>query len=311
LLCSGYHSLSGKIMISDNSTITAKSSIATNTNLQIKHPFTFVKTQAEVPLTIAVKAVNEAGEVLDKFVACERPLTVYLNWRPIVTLMTLGAKPESLALGYLKNQGFISDVSLLDSVIVDWDVNSAAVITREQIADLDGKLSEKTVTSGCGQGTVYGSFMQDLEGITLPTPSLKQSTLYSLLKNINEYNETYKNAGAVHGCGLCEDDQIMAFVEDVGRHNAVDTLAGDMWLGQNPGDNKIFYTTGRLTSEMVIKVAKMGIPVLLSRSGVTQMGLELAQQLGITIIARAKGRHFLVYHGSENLQFDVNSDPVT
>ncbi|MGL4448929.1 formate dehydrogenase accessory sulfurtransferase FdhD [Shewanella sp.] len=271
-----------------------------------EHQFTLVKTQAQAPLTIAVKAVNEAGEVLDKFVACERPLTVYLNWRPIVTLMTLGAKPESLALGYLKNQGFISDVTQLESVIVDWEVNSAAVITRETIVDLDQKLSEKTVTSGCGQGTVYGSFMQDLEDIQLPRPSLKQSTLYQLLKNISEYNETYKNAGAVHGCGLCEAEQIMAFVEDVGRHNAVDTLAGDMWLAQERGDNKIFYTTGRLTSEMVIKVAKMGIPVLLSRSGVTQMGLELAQQLGITIIARAKGRHFLVYHGSENLEFDVN-----
>ncbi|MGE6433739.1 formate dehydrogenase accessory sulfurtransferase FdhD [Shewanella baltica] len=288
---------------------TDKEVAAANPTQKPHHQCSFVRTQAEVPLTIAVKAVNEAGEVLDKFVACERPLTVYLNWRPIVTLMTLGAKPESLALGYLKNQGFISDVSLLDSVIVDWDVSSAAVVTREQTTDLDEKLSEKTVTSGCGQGTVYGSFMQDLDNINLPTPSLKQSTLYSLLKNINEYNETYKNAGAVHGCGLCEDDRIMAFVEDVGRHNAVDTLAGDMWLTQDRGDNKIFYTTGRLTSEMVIKVAKMGIPILLSRSGVTQMGLALAQQLGITIIARAKGRHFLVYHGSENLQFDANTAP--
>ncbi|PIW62922.1 formate dehydrogenase accessory sulfurtransferase FdhD [Shewanella sp. CG12_big_fil_rev_8_21_14_0_65_47_15] len=294
-------------MSSDNSTSLDKQLHADNGHLPARRQFTFVKTQAEVPLTIAVKAVDETGEILDKFVACERPLTVYLNWRPIVTLMTLGAKPESLALGYLKNQGFISDVSLLDSVIVDWDVSSAAVITREQTADLDEKLAEKTVTSGCGQGTVYGSFMQDLDDIRLPIPQLKQSTLYSLLKNINEYNETYKNAGAVHGCGLCEADQIRAFVEDVGRHNAVDTLAGDMWLAQDRGDNKIFYTTGRLTSEMVIKVAKMGIPVLLSRSGVTQMGLELAQQLGITIIARAKGRHFLVYHGSENLEFDANT----
>jgi FdhD protein len=301
--------ISENITIPDNNMSTDSEIAAANPSQKTQHQCSFVRTQVEVPLTIAVKAVNEAGEVLDKFVACERPLTVYLNWRPIVTLMTLGAKPESLALGYLKNQGFISDVSLLDSVIVDWDVSSAAVVTREQIADLDEKLSEKTVTSGCGQGTVYGSFMQDLDGINLPTPSLKQSTLYSLLKNINEYNETYKNAGAVHGCGLCEDDKIMAFVEDVGRHNAVDTLAGDMWLTQDRGDNKIFYTTGRLTSEMVIKVAKMGIPILLSRSGVTQMGLALAQQLGITIIARAKGRHFLVYHGSENLQFDANTAP--
>ena len=156
---------------------TDKEVAAANPTQKPHHQCSFVRTQAEVPLTIAVKAVNEAGEVLDKFVACERPLTVYLNWRPIVTLMTLGAKPESLALGYLKNQGFISDVSLLDSVIVDWDVSSAAVVTREQTADLDEKLSEKTVTSGCGQGTVYGSFMQDLDNINLPTPSLKQSTL--------------------------------------------------------------------------------------------------------------------------------------
>ncbi|MCT7943486.1 MULTISPECIES: formate dehydrogenase accessory sulfurtransferase FdhD [Shewanella] len=265
----------------------------------------FVKTQTEVPLTLPVVAYNEEGEALDKFVACERPLTVYLNWQPIVTLMTLGAKPESLTLGYLKNQGFISDIHLLESVIVDWEVNSAAVITKENIDDLTEKLSEKTVTSGCGQGTVYGSFLQGLDEIHLPTPQLKQSVIYSLLKNISAYNDTYKNAGAVHGCGICVDDQILAFVEDVGRHNAVDTLAGDMWMEQQTGGDKIFYTTGRLTSEMIIKVAKMGIPVLLSRSGVTQMGLELAQQLGITLIARAKGRHFLVYNGVENISYDA------
>ncbi|GGI89912.1 formate dehydrogenase accessory sulfurtransferase FdhD [Shewanella gelidii] len=264
-----------------------------------------IKTSAEVPLTIQVQAVDEKGHLVDKSVACERPLTVYLNWRPIVTLMTLGAKPEALALGYLKNQGFISDTNLLESVIVDWDVESAAVITQETTEDLEKQLSEKTVTTGCGQGTVYGGFMQGLESIQLQCPPIKQSTLYGLLKNISAFNETYKNAGAVHGCGLCEGEAIDAFVEDVGRHNAVDTLAGDMWLNQVDGANKLFYTTGRLTSEMVIKVAKMGIPVLLSRSGVTQMGLELAQKLGITIIARAKGRHFLIYHGAENIEFDV------
>ncbi|MDD8060557.1 formate dehydrogenase accessory sulfurtransferase FdhD [Shewanella metallivivens] len=270
-----------------------------------RKPVKFVKTATQVPLTLAVKAVDDQGEIVDKFVACERPLTVYLNWRPIVTLMTLGAKPESLTIGYLKNQGFISDLSLLESVIVDWEVNSAAVITQEASDDIEQKLSEKTVTSGCGQGTVYGGFLQGLDDIVLPTPALKQSTIYALLNNINAYNETYKNAGAVHGCGICQDDKILAFVEDVGRHNAVDTLAGDMWLEQQTGNDKIFYTTGRLTSEMVIKVAKMGIPVLLSRSGVTQMGLDLAMQLGITLIARAKGRHFLIYHGSETIEFDV------
>ena len=266
---------------------------------------TFLKTQADAPLTIAVKAINEQGEIVDKHIACERPLTVYLNWRPIVTLMTLGARPEALALGYLKNQSFISNVKLLESVIVDWDVNSAAVITKETTEHLDEKLAEKTVTTGCGQGTVYGGFMDGLDDIVLPKPQLKQSMLYSLLNNISAYNETYKNAGAVHGCGLCEGDKITGFVEDVGRHNAVDTLAGEMWLKQEMGGNKLFYTTGRLTSEMVIKVAKMGIPVLLSRSGATQMGLELAQKLGITMIARAKGRHFLIYNGAENVEFDA------
>lgn len=266
-----------------------------------------IKTNTQVPLTIAVTAVDENGQLQEKFVACERPLTVYLNWRPIVTLMTLGARAEALALGYLKNQGFINDVSQLESVIVDWDVASAAVITREQTEDLDAKLADKTVTTGCGQGTVFGGFMDGLDDIVLPQPQLKQSMLYALLKNISEYNQTYKNAGAVHGCGLCEADKIKSFVEDVGRHNAVDTLAGEMWLEQDIGDNKIFYTTGRLTSEMVIKVAKMGIPVLLSRSGVTQMGLELAQKLGITMVARAKGRHFLVYNGADNIEFDASN----
>ena len=182
------------------------------------------------------------------------------------------------------------------------------MITKEVSEDIEQKLAEKTVTSGCGQGTVYGGFLQGLDDISLPTPSLTQSTIYHLLSNISAYNETYKNAGAVHGCGICQDEKILAFVEDVGRHNAVDTLAGDMWLDQQSGHDKIFYTTGRLTSEMVIKVAKMGIPVLLSRSGVTQMGLDLAKQMGITLIARAKGRHFLVYHGCETITFDAIKD---
>lgn len=270
-----------------------------------QHKPSLIKTDTDVALTIAVNAIDENGERVEKHIACERPLTVYLNWRPIVTLMTLGARAESLALGYLKNQGFISDLKQLESVIVDWDVNSAAIITSESTADLEEKLSEKTVTTGCGQGTVYGGFMDGLDDIVLPQPQLKQSMIYSLLKNISAYNETYKNAGAVHGCGLCQDDQIVDFVEDVGRHNAVDTLAGEMWLKQDTGNNKLFYTTGRLTSEMVIKVAKMGIPVVLSRSGATQMGLELAQKLGITMIARAKGRHFLIYHGAENVELDA------
>lgn len=269
------------------------------------HNPTLIKTDTDVPLTIAVKAIDERGEQVDKHIACERPLTVYLNWQPIVTLMTLGARAESLALGYLKNQGFISELKKLESIIVDWEVSSAAIITKESTADIDEKLSEKTVTSGCGQGTVYGGFMDGLDEINLPTPHIKQSMIYRLLNNISEHNETYKNAGAVHGCGLCHGDQIVDFVEDVGRHNAVDTLAGEMWLKETRGEDKLFYTTGRLTSEMVIKVAKMGIPVLLSRSGATQMGLELAQKMGITMIARAKGKHFLIYNGADNIEFDA------
>ncbi|SHI03881.1 FdhD protein [Ferrimonas marina] len=262
------------------------------------------RTHAEAPLTLAVTAVDEKGQTQDKMIACERPLTLYLNWQPIVTLMTLGARPEALALGYLKNQGFITDIHRVTSVIVDWEVNSAAIITDEDTSHVQEKLSEKTVTSGCGQGTVFGSFTAGIDEIQLPTPSLSQSGIYALLKNLGQYNDTYKNAGAVHGCAICQGDQILSFVEDVGRHNAVDTLAGEMWLEGLQGGDKIFYTTGRLTSEMVIKVAKMGIPVLLSRSGITEMGLTLAQQLGITMIARAKGRHFLIYHGADTVQFD-------
>ncbi len=262
------------------------------------------RTHAEAPLTLTVSAVDESGQTVEKQIACERPLTLYLNWQPIVTLMTLGARPEALALGYLKNQGFLSDIQLIESVIVDWDVNSAAIITAEDTSHVAKQMEQKTVTTGCGQGTVFGSFTAGIEQISLPTPSLSQSGLYRLLKNLNHFNDTYKNAGAVHGCAICQDEQIISFVEDVGRHNAVDTLAGEMWFNDLTGGDKIFYTTGRLTSEMVIKVAKMGIPVLLSRSGITEMGLALAQQLGITTIARAKGRHFLIYHGAETVQFD-------
>ncbi|WP_298441122.1 formate dehydrogenase accessory sulfurtransferase FdhD [uncultured Ferrimonas sp.] len=262
------------------------------------------RTHAEAPLTLAVTAVDETGQVVEKSIACERPLTLYLNWQPIVTLMTLGARPETLALGYLKNQGFISNIAEVESVIVDWEVNSAAIITAEDTSHVAKKMETKTVTTGCGQGTVFGSFTAGLDQIQLPTPQLSQSGIYALLKNLNQYNETYKNAGAVHGCGVCQQDKILSFVEDVGRHNAVDTLAGEMWLDGLSGGDKVFYTTGRLTSEMVIKVAKMGIPVLLSRSGITEMGLTLAKQLGITTIARAKGRHFLVYHGADTIEFD-------
>jgi len=213
--------------------------------------------------SIEVTAYDEFGEAREGHIAAERALTIYLDKREVLTLMTLGSQPELLV-----------------------------------------KLEHKTVTTGCGQGTMFGSLMDRLSQINLAAPKIKQSQIYELLKSLNAHNDVYRKAGAVHGCALCEGNEILSFVEDVGRHNAVDTIAGYMWLEGITGDNKWFYTTGRLTSEMIIKVAQMGIPVLLSRSGVTQMGLELAQQLGVVLIARAKGRHFMIYNGVEQIEFD-------
>ncbi|MGF1786610.1 formate dehydrogenase accessory sulfurtransferase FdhD [Photobacterium swingsii] len=267
-----------------------------------------IKTNASVKQTMTVDIMDEYGDMMTKEIACEHPLTVYLNWVEVVTLMTLGERPSALVLGYLKNQGLISDLASIESVIIDWDTNSAAVITKEDTGNLAQKLEKKTVTSGCGQGTMFGNVMKKLEGVTLPQPQLPQSQLYGLLESLTHHNETYKAAGAVHGCAVCKGTEIISFVEDVGRHNAVDTLAGELWLAGQTGEDKIFYTTGRLTSEMVIKVAQMGIPILLSRSGATQMGYELAQKLGITMIARAKGHRFQVYNGMQNLILDIKGN---
>ncbi|HIF9447937.1 TPA: formate dehydrogenase accessory sulfurtransferase FdhD [Photobacterium damselae] len=270
-----------------------------------------IKTNSSVKQTFTVDIMDEYGDMQTKEIACEHPLTVYLNWIEIVTLMTLGERPSALVLGYLKNQGFIEDIDAIESVIIDWDTNSAAVITKENTDGVSKTLEKKTVTSGCGQGTMYGNVMKKLDGVTLPQPQISQAKLYQLLEALTHHNETYKAAGAVHGCAVCKDTEILSFVEDVGRHNAVDTLAGEMWLKGETGSDKIFYTTGRLTSEMVIKVAQMGIPVLLSRSGATQMGYELAQKLGITMIARAKGHRFQVYSGMDNLILDVKGNAMS
>ncbi|MFS1879241.1 formate dehydrogenase accessory sulfurtransferase FdhD [Vibrio splendidus] len=270
-----------------------------------------IKTSENPLQTIEVEVFDEYGEKLTKQIACERPLTVMLNWKEIVTLMTLGSRPESLVLGYLKNQSFLSDPEAVESIIIDWETSSAAVITNEDTSQLEQALKKKTVTSGCGQGTMFGNVMKQLEDYQVPQTKIKQSEIYTALEALTHYNDTYKKAGAVHGCAVCKDDKVLSFVEDVGRHNAVDTLAGEMWLNKESGEDKIFYTTGRLTSEMVIKVAQMGIPVLLSRSGVTQMGLDLAQQFGITTIARAKGLRFQVFTGAEKIEFDVKGDQAS
>jgi FdhD protein len=270
-------------------------------------------TDAGLKATANVVSYNEYNEAIGGSVAVERALTIYLDKREIVTLMTLGNHPELLILGWLRNQRLVQDIEDIKSIQVDWETEAVAITTHHGIEDLDGKLSHKTVTTGCGQGTVFGNLMDDIDNLKMQQPVVKQSAIYDLLQSLNDYNEVYKNAGAVHGCALCSIDSkqsgveggIEQFIEDVGRHNAVDAIAGYMWLKNLSGEDKIFYTTGRLTSEMVIKVALMRIPVLLSRSGITRMGLDIAEKVGVTLIARAKGRHFQIYHGHEKIDFDA------
>lgn len=270
-----------------------------------QQPYQPALTNAGLHSTSEVTAVNEFNEPVHGNIAVERALTVYLDKREIVTLMTLGNYPELLILGWLHNQRIITDIHQLKSIQVDWETESVAVTTQTGIANLDEKLQHKTVTTGCGQGTVFGNLMDELDKIELPEPHVNQSLIYNLLDTLNTYNDIYKRAGAVHGCSLCNGNEIEIFIEDVGRHNAVDAIAGHMWLNRVQGHDKIFYTTGRLTSEMVIKVALMGIPVLLSRSGATQMGLDIARKMGVLLIARAKGKHFMIYNGQSNINFDA------
>lgn len=254
---------------------------------------------------VAVTAMDEYGELRSGHIATERALTVYLDKREVLTLMTMGTAPELLVLGWLRNQRLLPEIHAIKAVQVDWETESAAVTTHKGVEDLDKKMEHKTVTTGCGQGTMFGNLLDNLDKIHLTRNPISQALIYRLLHNLNQHNEVYKRAGGVHGCALCEMDDILYFIEDVGRHNAVDTIAGYMWLHDITGKDKIFYTTGRLTSEMVIKVAQMGIPILLSRSGVTQMGLDLARKVGVTLIARAKGNHFMVYNGAELLNYDA------
>jgi len=259
--------------------------------------------------THAVTAVDEYGASRDLHVAGERPLALFVDKKEIVTLMTLGTQPEALALGYLRNQGLVERLEDIKSIYADWDTEAVAVTTFRGVAGLDKRTAKRTVTSGCGQGTVFGNMLEKLERAKLPRVHLKQSAIYDLLHSLNDYNDIYRSAGAVHGCALCHGTDVLMFIEDVGRHNAADAIAGHMWLEDLEGGDKIFYTTGRLTSEMVIKTAQMGVPVLLSRSGVTQMGLDLARRLGVTMISRAKGKHFLVYHGADTIEFDARPAP--
>jgi FdhD protein len=263
-----------------------------------------VLTNAARPATFEVEAYNERGEMVPTAIAGEHPLTLYLDKREIVTLMTLGHAPEALAIGYLRNQRLVDSIDELEAVQVDWETESVAIVTRKK-KEKKGKkkLGRRTVTSGCGQGTMYGDLMEEVDKVKLRDDiRLEDADLFALLEKVRKHETIYKQAGAVHGCALASTaGEILMFVEDVGRHNAVDAIAGFMWLDAIDGSDKVFYTTGRLTSEMVIKCAQMRIPFLVSRSGLTHMGHAIAKKIGITMLGRASGRHYLAFTGKERI----------
>ncbi len=289
-------------------------------------------TRASAPLTREVTVVNEHGETSTLSIPAERALTVYVDKRELVTLMTLGAQPELLVLGYLRNQRLVRSVQEVESITVDWDVGAAAVKTREGIANVEERTAKRVVTTGCGQGSVFGDLMDEVDQIALPDARLTQAQLYGIVNAIRLQESTYKSAGSVHGCALFRGEEMLIFVEDVGRHNAIDTIAGWMWMqdqeqaptlgtdasslppegtlapGGGPSSlssmgsaDKVFYTTGRLTSEMVIKSAQMGVPIVVSRSGITQMGHAVAERVGLCAIGRATGKHFYCYTATQRL----------
>jgi FdhD protein len=269
-------------------------------------------TRARAALTREVEVVDEFGERRMASIPAERDLTVYVDKRELVTLMTLGAEPELLVLGYLLNQRLIESAADVESVTVDWEVGAAAVKTHTGIDRIEERTAKKVVTTGCGQGSVFGDLMADIDQVTLPPTRMTQAQLYALVNTIRLQESTYKSAGSVHGCALFTLDagqdaesgvRMHCFIEDVGRHNAIDTIAG--WIAMQPaaalGGERVFYTTGRLTSEMVIKSAQMGVPIVVSRSGITQMGHEVAMRVGLCAIGRAVNRHFVCYAGVERL----------
>jgi len=262
--------------------------------------------EASAPLTHEVEVLDERGRRSTIAIPAERPLTIYVDKRELVTLMTLGGAPEALTLGYLRNQRLVREVADIESVQVDWSVDAVAVVTRNGIADVEERTSKKVVTTGCGQGSVFGGLMDEIEKISLPPEArLRQSVIYKIVDTIRTQNSIYKQAGSVHGCALFSSEgELLYFFEDVGRHNAVDAIAGRMWLDGMAGGDKVFYTTGRLTSEMVMKGAQMGIPFLLSRSGTTQMGHMVAERVGMSLLARCSGKHFLLLSGQQRIVFE-------
>jgi FdhD protein len=264
-------------------------------------------THAARPATFEVEAYNERGEMVPTAIAGEHPLTLYLDKREIVTLMTLGHAPEALAIGYLRNQRLVGSIEEVEAVQVDWETDSVAVTTHRK-KNIGNKMKKRTVTTGCGQGTVFGDLMEEIDSVRLRDDVLlTDAQLFDLIEQVRRHETIYKQSGAVHGCALARatgpgSAEILMFVEDVGRHNAVDAIAGRMWLEAIDGSDKIFYTTGRLTSEMVIKCAQMRIPFLVSRSGLTHMGHQVARKVGLTMLGRASGRHYLLFSGGQRLR---------
>jgi FdhD protein len=264
-----------------------------------------VRPEPEDPrLTRTVAGIDHEGRAIETAVVVERPLTLFLNGREIVTMMTIGDHPDCLAVGYLLNQNMLRPGDRV--VAVDYDEELETVVVRtDHVTDFEDKLKKKTLTSGCAQGTVFGDLMEKFEEVRLPADAvLRTSWLYALTRKINTAPSLYLTAGAIHGCVLCEEDRPLLYMEDVGRHNAVDKIAGYMHLNGVSPKGKMFYTTGRLTSEMVIKTVQMGIPILVSRSGFTAWGVELARQAGLTLIGRAKGKRFVTLSGAERIVYD-------
>ncbi len=266
-----------------------------------------VRPQPDDPrLTRTVAGIDHEGRPIETAVVMERPLTLFLNGREIVTMMTIGDHPDYLAVGYLLNQNMLRAEDRITGIDYDEDLETVVVRTDHE-TDFEDKLRKKTLTSGCAQGTVFGDLMEKFEEVRLdPAAVLRTSWIYTLSRKINTVPSLYLAAGAIHGCVLCEEDRPLIYVEDVGRHNAIDKIAGYMHLhGVSPA-GKIFYTTGRLTSEMVIKTVRMGIPILISRSGFTAWGVELAREVGLTLIGRCKGKRFVALAGEERIVFDAD-----
>lgn len=256
-------------------------------------------------LTAEVGGIDQNGDKVTTSVSVERPLTLFLNSREIVTMMTIGDFPDYLAVGYLRNQNMLHDDDEITSIDYDEDIETIVVRTAKD-TDFEDKLRKKTLTSGCAQGTVFGDVMETFDTVQLPQDvKVHTSRLYPLLKAINTAPSLYLKAGAIHGCVLCEQDKPLVYMEDVGRHNAVDKIAGWMFMEGVTGADKIFYTTGRLTSEMVIKTVQMGIPILVSRSGFTAWGVDLARKAGVILIGRARGERFVALSGEDRIVFDA------